>query len=522
MFQARSYRYSVILSSSESVRTVLLAVLIASWFGMPKEFVSAHPFAPDSQDQDAQWGDIGLQTAWVRQSAADGMRSQLGTITPYLTAIAPRQVYEVYAPDLVGWYTPESLDRYGAVLGEAGARRQADILMRTLQAQGMKAEVRPRSIYRMLIYLQTDSGILQCLDAETGVIQNNIPLGITRSVSDGIGANESKIAAIHGSNVFLINLMDEKVEAQFPLPGIPEGGLLLTEDRLLVPLHRSRMAVYALGIDRPLPRMRSYGGAFIATPIQVGNRIVSLTRAGQLYLEDRDTGRGVARVEMRSRVAPGLAVNRRGMVFAASQDGFIFAIDPQAGDVVWQKMVDGSLRQAPLAVENQILACSVEGRLFCLNVETSETMWILEGVKGLVGVNEKHVLVESPDRQLLAIDRTTGIPMGRAPLATWRPLFTNPISDRIFLANASGQVRALRPTGQPWPTYYIDPPKPRSAEPLAVEESKPSSSESAVEEPEDEPEVDQPKASQEAPADEEGNPFGESNPVGDGENPFDG
>jgi outer membrane protein assembly factor BamB len=473
-------------------------------------------------DREAVWGDIGLQTAWVRQSAADGHRSTLSTITPFLTAATPRQIFEVYAPDLVGWFTPESLDRYGSPLGESGAQRQADILQRTLAAEGAKAEIRTRLVSRMMIYLQTDSGILQCIDAETGMVLHNLSLGSARSVSDGIGANESKIAAVHGSKVSIINLNDEKVEVQYPLPGVPAGGLLLTEDTLLVPLQRSRMASFRLDNSQRLPGIRNYGGGFVATPVRVGERVISLTNSGQLYVEDAGSGKGLFRVDMRSRVAPGLAHNRQGMVFAASQDGFIFAVDPQKGSVLWQRMVDGTLRQAPLAIEKQMFACSVQGKLFCLSAETGDTSWAFAGAQELVGVNDSHVFCTTPSNDLIAIDRTDGALKGTAPLLSWRPLFTNGISDRIFLTNSTCQVRALRPIGRPWPTYYVDPWKPVAAKEKAeTKKPEPPTPPSPSEEPVEEKPLEETPPSPEAPAvEEEDNPFTESNAAEGEENPF--
>ncbi len=472
---------------------------------------------------DALWSFIGLETAWVRHLATDGMRSHLAAITPYLTGVAPRRVYEVTSPNGTESFAPESLDRWGSALEDAGAKRQADIAQRSLALQGIKAEVKGRDVYRMLLYTQSDAGVLQSVDAETSEVVWTLAVGSQREFPEGLGANEEYVAAVQGSTAYLISLADGKIAAAHALPGVPAGGVVLSRTGLFVPLLGGRLAAYRIDVPHRLPQIRRYTGGLVARPSMSGDQVASLTETGWLYLENIITGQTHHRIEMRSRVAPGLARNRDGTLFVATQDGFVFKIDESKGDVAWQRMVGGTLRQSPFTVENQVFVNAIDGTLFCIDASSGDTLWSSFGIAQIAGITSEHVYGVTRDNRLQTLLRKDGTPAGSADMQSWHILFPNAFSDRIYLASSDGLVRALRPIGKPLPTYFVDPPPPPSDPKKTKVDAPPAKSFSEIpdeSEPETTEEPTQPAENDPPPPPAGDNPFGESSPSNADENPF--
>lgn len=499
------------------VRDLLPCVLIWGAIGSiaaaEMRFVSARPLT--------SWESIGLTTAWIGQTAADGVHGRVGTVAPYLTGIAPRTIYELQGGSLPETFAPGTLDRRGILWGDAEAKRQADIALRTLLARGIKGKVVTKQIPRFLLYCQTDSGVVQSLDGETGAILWTSAQGYPFQPAEGIAANERYLASIRGSTLYVIDLENHTIVTEKPLQGIPSGPPALTDDHVLVPLLRGRMAIVGFESSHLDSRSPSFRGTLLAPPLRGEGRIAWLTDASLLYLADPATFNVDHRVEMRSQVSPAMARHKEGILYVTTDDGFVHAVRESTGEIAWQRMVGGYIVQAPFVIEDQLAVIAQDGTLHSFQAKTGEPQWVVGGIRVVASGGTERLNCLTLDGRLVALARDTGRSVGSIAIAPWTLLFSNAVSDRTYLTTSTGSIRCLRPSDKPWPTYFIDPPKPAS-EPLSpkVDDRPPAPSAGESEEsPLEVPAEEAAPAEPEAAPEEEAEAFG-SESGGSDDNPF--
>ncbi len=148
----------------------------------------------------------------------------------------------------------------------------------------------------------------------------------------------------------------------------------------------------------------------------------------------------------------------KNMVLVTSKDGCLYAIDKQAGKLLW-KLSDGTPSYAsPLVVNDTIYAGFFSGNCYALT-EQGEVKWkvTVPGVVGCAAYEERKVFFPSSNGVVYALDEKgkvvwTYTTPGR--LFNWQtPLVENGI---LYLTSADSKVWALRTNGELLWTITLD------------------------------------------------------------------
>ncbi len=111
----------------------------------------------------------------------------------------------------------------------------------------------------------------------------------------------------------------------------------------------------------------------------VGNRLVIGSRAGQVVALDLADGK----IVWQTPVSGGVDAEARfdpsyGQVYVGTDDGFVYAVDPQSGGIRWSYRGKGAIERRPELGGDAIYVASAADRLVALEPRTGKSIWQYE------------------------------------------------------------------------------------------------------------------------------------------------
>lgn len=155
------------------------------------------------------------------------------------------------------------------------------------------------------------------------------------------------------------------------------------------------------------------------------------------------------------------AVVHDGTVFVGSDDGRLYAIDLQRGDVLWTNEIGDRITAAPLVTDDHIFVASHDARVVALGRHDGARRWSVDlgsahpfpwGQEGWDYLGSSPLLVGdtlvvgAADGRVLALDASNGAE--RWTTSTQGRIRSSPAlaGDLVVIGSADGVLRALEPT----------------------------------------------------------------------------
>ncbi|MBM3933322.1 MAG: hypothetical protein FJ319_03320 [SAR202 cluster bacterium] len=135
-----------------------------------------------------------------------------------------------------------------------------------------------------------------------------------------------------------------------------------------------------------------------------------------------------------------------GVVFIASQDGYLYAIDTISGDLLWRYLATGPLFGTPVVVGSAIYTTSLDGHVYALNSGTGQEIWRFntgDRVWASPVVESGIVYVGSDNNYLYAIDAATGAKVWEYATAGDLPGAVAVYGDTVYLGSYDEHLYAL-------------------------------------------------------------------------------
>jgi outer membrane protein assembly factor BamB len=350
------------------------------------------------------------------------------------------------------------------------------------------------------LFVQTDRAILQAIDAETGQTLWTEQVGDPNHPTLAPGISNRMVAVVNGSLLQLYNRANGKLLWKTTLDGAAGAGPALSSQRVYVPTVRGMFITYRIKTVRPtaegLPKdakpttsaesqashtdqasedlrldqeqlrpvvCQSLGRTlvqplvtrqtpdeeWVAWPTDEGYLCVGfVNRHFHRQLELRYRLHTEAPIVSSPAYLPPdpAVVGDSGVIFAASQDGFVHAIREKDGVHLWRFSTGDAINQAPVVIRYRVFVANQFGGLYNLDAKTGQDMWRgpSPGIMQLLAASRSRLYCTDRLGRLAILDARTGARLDTFPLDedySLRPV--NYWTDRLFLGTKTGLLMCL-------------------------------------------------------------------------------
>ena len=356
-------------------------------------------------------------------------------------------------------------------------------------------------IDRGTIFTVTENGAIQATNAETGVTLWSETINSKGKFVQGLSASEFYVGFTCGSTIYIFNRANGRMLLDSDIPSIPANGLTLGENRAYVPSINGLVYIYDLQpMGDPLKEfgadektllsandIRQRGQEFINSlrlvrmnkePISIraiGNLSVSpvVTRCNDLdeyvgwvtdirllTLCDVDTSSvdekynvpllGDVKSELGYMPHDPKNPNRSGLLFAGTNEGFVYAVREMTGEVVWRFPTGEEVHETPIYVDKDVFIITAVSGMYCVDAltggdgESTEAKWWSPNIKKFVACSKNRVYALDDGKSMVILDRMSGQKITSLPVMEFSHIMTNTQNDRIYLGTETGLIQCLR------------------------------------------------------------------------------
>ncbi|MEM9810771.1 MAG: PQQ-binding-like beta-propeller repeat protein [Pseudomonadota bacterium] len=217
-------------------------------------------------------------------------------------------------------------------------------------------------------------------------------------------------------------------------------------------------------------------------PVVSDGRIFMVDAVAQIQAFDADSGKRiwktvltpnvrdpkVRRYNIFARVNPanlgfgGGAAVEGGRLFITSGFGFVAALDPETGELLWQTEAPGPLRNPPAVGNGLVIAVTISNEVIALSQETGRTVWTYESFEekarylasAAPAIDDDSVIVPFSSGEVASLNASTGRIQWQATISRTSRLNAlsslgdvagSPVVDRgaVFAVTQSGQMTGI-------------------------------------------------------------------------------
>jgi outer membrane protein assembly factor BamB len=316
-------------------------------------------------------------------------------------------------------------------------------------------------LYEGVLYAQTDSANVHAIDAETGKTLWSKRIGRANYPSFSPDADRDKLAIVNGSRLYIVNRLTGELLCERDIQDAPGASAALSGKRAYVPLVTGLMLAYNVDkIEEPPLACQSSGRALIKPLVTRQNYeadyVAWTTDLGFLNFGriNRDSASSLT---LKYRLATGSPIVARpayqppdpkvlgdsGVVFAASSDGIVFAVQEEDGGMLWQFPTSEPIIQSPQVIDNRVYVTTELGGMYCLDAKTGKNLWWTSGAMQFIAASKARVYATDRVGRILVFEAVRGGRIDAIPVENVSMKLANSDSDRIYLVGDGGMIQCL-------------------------------------------------------------------------------
>lgn len=143
-----------------------------------------------------------------------------------------------------------------------------------------------------------------------------------------------------------------------------------------------------------------------------------------------------------------------GMIYAASRDGFVHAIQENTGESFWQFSAGEPLLQPAVVIEEDVYVATQPGGMYCLDAKTGSEKWWAPQIKQFIAASKERIYVADKIDRILVLHGKTGARLDTLPAPDLPIKLINSDTDRLYLATESGLIQCLHELEHPEPLRH--------------------------------------------------------------------
>jgi outer membrane protein assembly factor BamB len=339
------------------------------------------------------------------------------------------------------------------------------------------------------MFVQTRSGLIVRLDAETGVVRWRSRVGRPYQVAWPLGLNFNGVYVVNSTYLYGLDRSTGSRLWRFTLPAGLSAPPLADDDMIylaavdgrLYAYHLPRLEAPATGArPAPTPGTRgsdSSGAGAAAEPTtelryawsevpglaldlplaQTSEAILALSANGSALAFAKSRREAASAPELyrftlgaRIPAAPGQYGD---ILYIGARDANLYAMDLATGKLVWRSTTGSPLTRQPVPLARDIFAVSEHGGLTRVDRDTGEPLWRLprgrrvlssnpEAVRFLAA-NPKFVYATDASDRLLILGRKRGVRLSMYDTHAFNVPIVNGVTDRLYLGANDGLMVCL-------------------------------------------------------------------------------
>ena len=222
----------------------------------------------------------------------------------------------------------------------------------------------------------TDESMVQAFDAETGRTLWTTSVGHRAFPNTPVGASVSYVCVCNGSTLYVLSRENGSLLFTRKLQGTPAAAPAVSENRVYIPTFAGAIESYEIKAVNPKKTPTTYRtkGSIEESPVIAGDYLVWGTQAGAVYSANKNDLNANYRFMTRGPISAGLGYWPP-LVYAASADGYIYAIDEKSGKRRWQYSTGYPAREMPVPLDGNVYAIAELSGMHCLAADTGDEKW---------------------------------------------------------------------------------------------------------------------------------------------------
>lgn len=339
------------------------------------------------------------------------------------------------------------------------------------------------------IYVLTSGGLLQALDAETGVTRWQSRIGdastpaygpsiydTSKVDEDGNRTELTKVGVVTGSIVHVVRADTGAEIMRHRSGGPPATAPAMTGTHAFVPLMGGRLMGHPFDQLKGLPIVVSSPGTLMAEPVVSDDRIVWSTAEGRLYGADPETGVPAYQFTATAELSGTPRIVDKSMYFA-TKTGVVFAMTVDRARPLWKASIGVTVKKPVVVLGGVVYVAAESPTLYAFDAADGAERWRVEGLSSFVSASEKHLYAINPNGALGVLDRTTGEPVDSWPAdGRLRPI-VNTETDRLYFLSDAGVIQCFHEEGLAEPFFHGGKPADAASEAPAGETPAPATAE---------------------------------------------
>lgn len=352
---------------------------------------------------------------------------------------------------------PPSASGQNAIISQTAARRYGLHRQWVTRAQVSRATDQVSYVVYdgLTLFVQSESGLVHAIDPETGGTQWIRQIGERFAPSTRLASSAQYVGLVSGLTVYVLDRFTGATVWEEKLSGVPGSTTALWGDWVYVPLITGMIEAYHFGAAKSIETKGGVEGTYTTNwffksdgipevpPVVSARTVAWATSGGVMYASDPNELKIRFQFEANGPINAGL-VYKEPYFFAASHDGFLYAVSESTGQSAWQFSAGSPIYESPILIGDALYVIAEHDGMYRLSLEDGTPTWLARGVRKFIAASQQNLYTADSAGRTFVLDAQTGHLLNTIPTEAWELKVTNRFTDRIFVGSHSGLLHCLR------------------------------------------------------------------------------